>query len=414
LNLALDIALTHLRSRKRQTLVSVLGVAMGVGFFIAITALMQGFQEDFVRRVIDNSPHITMKDDYRDPPRQPVELVYAPAAIQLRGVKPKTEIRGIRRAGQIMESLRDWQGLTVSQVLQGQGFLRYGSKERSSTITGIEPDRERLVTRLDKDIVAGSIESLKTAANGIILGKGLARRLAVEMNDTITVTSPIGVIMKMKVVGLSHTGVIAFDETSAYVLLKKNQVLQGKTNIVNQIRMRTDDVNTARAIAAKVEERFDYRTESWDEANEGVFGVFVIQNMIMYSVTGAILIVACFGIFNIISTVIFEKTRDIAILKSMGFAEGDVRAIFLLEGLALGVIGAGLGCALGLGLTYLLSIVRFQAVGLVEIQKFILKWSIWHYAIASSIAMGSAMAAAYIPSRRASKVNPVEIVRGAA
>ena len=414
MNLALDIALTHLLSRKRQTLVSVLGVAMGVGFFIAITALMQGFQEDFVRRVIDNSPHITMKDEYRDPPRQPVEVAYAGAAIQLRGVKPKTEIRGIRRAGQIMEALQAWQGLTVSQVLQGQGFLRYGSKERSSTITGIEPDRERLVTRLDKDIVAGSIDALKTAANGIILGKGLARRLAVEMNDTITVTSPIGVIMKMKVVGLSHTGVIAFDETSAYVLLKKNQVLQGKTNIVNQVRMRTDDVNTARAIAAKVEARFDYRTESWDEANEGVFGVFVIQNMIMYSVTGAILIVACFGIFNIISTVIFEKTRDIAILKSMGFAEGDIRAIFLLEGLALGVIGAGLGCALGLGLTYLLSVVRFQAVGLVEIQKFILKWSIWHYAIASSIAMGSAMAAAYIPSRRASKVNPVEIVRGAA
>jgi lipoprotein-releasing system permease protein len=414
LNLALDIALTHLRSRKRQTLVSVFGVAMGVGFFIAIAALMQGFQEDFIRRVVDNSPHITMKDEYRDPPRQPVEIAYAGAAIRLRGVKPKTEIRGIRRAGQIMEALQAWQGLAVSQVLQGQGFLRYGSKERSATITGIEPDRERLVTRLDKDIVAGSIDALKTAANGIILGKGLARRLAAEMNDTVTVTSPTGVIMRMKVVGLSHTGVIAFDETSAYVLLKKNQVLQGKTNIVNQIRMRTDDVNAARAIAATIEARFDYRTESWDEANEGVFGVFVIQNMIMYSVTGAILIVACFGIFNIISTVIFEKTRDIAILKSMGFAEGDVRTIFLLEGLALGVIGAVLGCALGLGLTYLLSIVRFQATGLVEIQRFILKWSIWHYVLASAIAMGSAVAAAYIPSRRAAKVNPVEIVRGAA
>ncbi|MCW5772139.1 MAG: ABC transporter permease [Rhodospirillaceae bacterium] len=412
--LALDIALTHLRSRKRQTLVSVLGVAMGVGFFVAITALMQGFQQDFVRRVNDNSPHITMKDEYREPPRQPAEIVYAGGAIKLRGVKPKTEIRGIRRAGQIMEAVRAWQGLTVSQVLQGQGFLRYGSKERSATITGIEPDRERLVTKLDKDIVAGSVDALKTTANGIILGKGLATRLAVGLGDNINVTSPTGVIMLMKVVGLSHTGVIAFDDVNAYVLLKKNQILQGKTNIVNQIRMRTDDVNAARALAAKIEARFGYRTESWDEANEGVFGIFVIQNMIMYSVTGAILVVACFGIFNIISTVIFEKTRDIAILKSIGFAERDIRAIFLLEGLALGVIGAGLGCALGLGLTYLLSIVRFHATGLVEVQKFILKWSIWHYAIASSIAMVSAMAAAYLPSRRAAKVNPVEIVRGAA
>jgi lipoprotein-releasing system permease protein len=413
-NLKLDIALTHLKSRKRQTLVSVLGVAMGVGFFIAIASLMQGFQEDIVRRVIDNSPHITMKDEFRDPPRQPVEIAYAGGAIALRGVKPKTEIRGVRRAGQIMQALTSWQGLTVSQVLQGQGFLRYGSKERSATITGIEPDRERLVTRIDKDIVRGSLDSLKTAANGIILGRGLARRLALEVNDTVTVTSPTGVIMRMKVVGISHTGVLAFDESSAYVLLKKNQVLQGKTNIVNQIRMRADDINQSRTLAAKIEGRFGYRTESWDEVNEGVFGVFFIQNMIMYSVTSAILIVACFGIFNIISTVIFEKTRDIAIMKSMGFAEADIRSIFLLEGLALGAIGAIIGCVLGLLLTYMLSIIRFKAVGLVEIQQFILKWSFWHYVIASGIAMGSAVAAAYIPSRRAAKVNPVEIVRGAA
>ena len=414
MNLKLDIALTHLKFRKRQTLVSVLGVAMGVGFFIAIASLMQGFQEDIVRRVIDNSPHITMKDEFRDPPRQPVEIAFAGGAIALKGVKPKTEIRGIRRAGQVMQALTLWQGLTVSQVLSGQGFLRYGSKERSATITGIEPDRERLVTRIDKDIVKGSLDALKTAGNGIILGRGLARRLALEMNDTVTVTSPTGVIMRMKVVGISHTGVLAFDEVNAYVLLKKNQILQGKTNIVNQIRMRIDDVNAARPLAAKIEARFGYRTESWDEANEGIFGVFFIQNMIMYSVTGAILIVACFGIFNIISTVIFEKTRDIAIMKSMGFAEGDVRGIFLLEGLALGALGAIIGCVLGLCLTYLLSIVRFKAVGLVEIQQFILKWSMWHYAIASGIAMVSAVAAAYIPSRRAAKVNPVEIVRGAA
>jgi lipoprotein-releasing system permease protein len=136
--------------------------------------------------------------------------------------------------------------------------------------------------------------------------------------------------------------------------------------------------------------------------------------MIMYSVTSAILIVACFGIFNIISTVIFEKTRDIAILKSMGFAAGDIRTIFLLEGLALGALGALIGCALGLFLTYLLSVVRFKAVGLVEIQQFILKWSFWHYVLASAIAMGSSVAAALVPSRRAARVNPVDIVRGAA
>jgi lipoprotein-releasing system permease protein len=414
MGLALDIALTHLRHRKRQSFVSVIGVAMGVGFFIAIAALMQGFQEDFVRRVIDNSPHIVMKDEFREPPRQPVEIAYASGAVAILGIKPKTEIRGIRRAGQIMQALEDWPGLTVSQTLRGQGILRYGSKERSVAVIGIEPDRERRVTKLEKDIVQGSVEALKTAANGIILGRGVARRLGAELNDTIALASPTGVVLKMKVVGISSTGVVAFDEANTYVLLKKNQILQGRSNVVNEIRVRVDELGEARAIASKIEARFGYRTEGWEEANEGVFGIFVIQNMIMYSTTGAILIVACFGIFNIISTVIFEKTRDIAILKSMGFAAGDIKRIFLLEGFAVGVVGSAAGCLLGLGLTYLLSIVRFKAVGLVEIQQFVLKWAIEHYAIASLMAMVAAVLAAYIPSRRAARVNPVDIVRGAA
>ncbi len=129
--------------------------------------------------------------------------------------------------------------------------------------------------------------------------------------------------------------------------------------------------------------------------------MFVIQNAVMYSTTGAILIVACFGIFNIISTVIFEKTRDIAILKSIGFEAGDIRRIFLFEGLAVGLIGSAFGCALGFGLTHLLASVQFDIKAMVETKGFVLKWSIWHYAIASAMAVGSAVLAAYIPARRA-------------
>jgi lipoprotein-releasing system permease protein len=414
LGLALDIATTHLGGRKRQSLVSVLGVAMGVGFSIAISALMQGFQGDFVQRVIDNAPHITLKDEYREPQTQPAEIVAAGGAVELHGLKPRNEIRGIKRAGQIAQELAAWPGLVVSATLSGQGFLRYGGKDRSATITGIEPDRERRVTKIEKDIVEGSLEALKTAANCIILGKGLARRLGVKLGDTITVTSPVGVILKMKVVGLSHTGVIAFDEVNAYVLLKKAQILQNRTNVINQIRVRTPDVNAARDVAARIEARYGYRTESWDETNEGVFSIFIIQNAVMYSVVAAILIVASFGIFNIIATVIFEKTRDIAIMKSMGFAERDIKRIFLLEGLVLGAVGGALGCLLGLTLVYIMSLVRFDVRGIVEAQGFVLKWTIWHYVIATAVAMASSVAAAYFPARRAARVNPVQIVRGAA
>ncbi len=413
--LALDIALTHLAARTRQTLVSVLGVAMGVGFFVAMSAMMQGFQQDFVNKIVDNTPYIVIKDEFRTPPRQPARIAYADAAIDLRGLKPRDEIRGIKRAGQILKVVSDWPGVAAaSPTLQGQLFLRYGGKEVSVSSVGIDPERERRVTKLEKDIKQGSLDALKTTNNGIIVGAGVARKLGAEMHSIVTAVSPKGVILRMKIVGLIQTGIVQIDDSQAYLLLKKSQILQQRINVVNQIRIKTTDLNQAHAIARQIENRFDYKAESWEESNAGVFGVFVIQNAVMYSTTGAILIVACFGIFNIISTVIFEKTRDIAILKSIGFEARDIRRIFLLEGFAVGLIGSLLGCALGFALTHLLGAVRFDIKAMIETKGFVLKWSVWHYVIASAMAMASAVLAAYLPARRAAGVNPVTIIRGAA
>ncbi|MGB8274769.1 MAG: ABC transporter permease [Alphaproteobacteria bacterium] len=413
MGLVLDIALTHLKTRTRQTAVSVLGVAMGVGFSVAMASMMQGFQRDFISRVIDNSPHIIMKDEYRNPPEQPVARVYD-GAVELRGLKPEEELRGIKRAHNTISVLSTWPGLSVAPTLEGQVFLRYGSADVSANLIGIDPDRERKVTKIEKDLIAGDLDALKTAPNGIIVGYGLARDLGVAMSDTVTAVSPVGVIMRMKVVGILRTGIIAVDKTQAYTLLKKSQVLQNRTNVINQIRIHLDDVSKARATAALIERRYGYRTESWEEANEGIFGIFVVQNAVMYSTTGAILIVACFGIFNVISTVVFEKSRDIAILKSMGFTELDIRRIFLAEGLAVGAIGSVAGWALAYTLVRILGAVKFHIEGMIEAQGFILYTSVWQYVIASSVAAASATLAAYLPARRAARLNPVEIIRGAA
>ncbi len=413
--LSLDIALTHLAARKRQTLVSVLGVAMGVGFFVAMSAMMQGFQQDFVNKIVDNTPYIVVKDEFRTPPRQPAQIAHADGAIKLHGVKPRDEIRGIKRAGQIVKVLQDWPGVAAaSPTLEGQLFLRYGGKEVSVSAIGIEPDKERRVTKIEKDIAEGSLDALKTTNNGVIVGAGVARKLGAQMHSIVTAVSPKGVILRMKIVGLIRTGIVQIDDSQAYLLLKKAQILQQRINVANRIRIKTLDLNRAHAIARQIEARYDYKAESWEEANSGVFGVFVIQNAVMYSTTGAILIVACFGIFNVISTVIFEKTRDIAILKSIGFEAGDIRRIFLFEGLAVGLIGSVFGCALGFGLTHLLGTIEFEIKAMVENKGFILKWSVWHYAIASAMAIVSAVLAAYIPARRAAGVNPVSIIRGAA
>jgi len=414
MRLTLDIALTHLLHRKRQSLVSVLGIAMGVGFFIAMAAMMQGFQRYFVAKTIDVSPHVIMKDEFRVPPRQPVESLYAGGAVRLLNVQPLDERRGIKNGMATVEAIGSQPGVAAAPTLTGQVFLRFGSKDVSTTLYGIVPARERRVSQLERDLVQGRLDSLLTAANGILLGHGLAAKLGVGLGDTVSATSSAGVVLKMKVVGVFHSGITAKDNFESFTLLKKAQILHDRPNVVNEIRLRLADVNQAAALAHSLETRYRYRTESWEETNKNILGIFVIQNGIMYSTVSAILIVAAFGIFNIITTVIHEKERDIAILKSMGFGEGAIRNVFVLEGVVVGIVGTLIGWLLGFGLTELLASIRFRVEGFVTTEGFVLYYTFKHYLLAGAFALPSAVFAAWLPARKAAAVNPVEIIRGAA
>lgn len=410
--LELQIALQHLLHRRRQTVVSLLGVALGVAFFIGIASMMQGFQRDFVARIVDIQPHIIVKDEFRTAPEQPVERVYGNAVIELRGLKPRDEVRGLRGARNMLAVLEEEPGLHVAPTLSGNILLRFGSKDVSANVTGIIPERQRQVTHLEKDMIAGTLDSLYGTANGLIIGDGVAKRAGIRMDDLVSVVSPVGVAMKMKVVGIFSSGLTLMDNFETYVLLKKAQVLQNRPNVINRINLRLDDVEQAAEVAARTERRFGYRAEAWQEQSRNVLGIFVIQNAIMYSTVGAILIVSCFGIFNVISTVVFEKTRDIGILKSMGFRDSHIRRIFVLEGVVVGLIGMVLGWGLGYGIVEFMGSLRFEMEGFVKAQGFILYRSPTHYLISGAMAVISATLAAWVPARRASRMNPVDIVRG--
>lgn len=413
LPLGLSIALQHLRHRRRQTLVSLLGVALGVAFFIGISAMMQGFQRDFIARIIDVQPHIIVKDEVRDPPRQAVERTFPGGAIALRGLKPREEVRGIRGARNMIATLEELPGVHVAPALYGNLLLRFGGKDVSVNVTGIQPERERKVTHLEKDLLSGSLDALYTTSNAIILGEGVARKAGIREGDLISAVSPLGVVLKMKVVGIFRSNITLMDNFETYTLLKKAQILQNRPNVINRVNLRLDDVEQAAPLAAEIESRFGYRSEPWQEQSRNVLGIFVIQNAIMYSTVSAILIVACFGIFNVISTVVFEKTRDIGILKSMGFRDKDIRRIFLMEGLIVGLVGTVIGWLMGWGLIEFMASIHFDMEGFVKAQGFVLYRTPRHYLISAAMAVTSATLAAWIPARRASRLNPVDIVRGA-
>lgn len=417
MELLLEISLGHLRQRLRQTLVSVGGVALGVGFYIAVAALMQGSQDDFVQELVDSMPHITIKDEFRSPTVQPAErLLGEDALVAMHGLKPRDEVRGLRDYQSIMRTVERLDGVqTVAPALVGSIILRYGAKEYGTSLIGIDPEREGQVTNLEDDLIQGSLEELDASADGLIISRSTANRLGLAYGDRLSVVTTAGLVRSMKIVGLykgSSSPMAGAAAGPAYVEIRKAQVLLDKPNTANQVRLRLADYEAAPDYSRRIEARIAYKAEAWQEENQTILSLLVIRNAILYAIVGAILVVASFGIFNVISTVVMEKQRDIAILKAMGFSRRDVEVLFLVEGLIVGIVGALIGWGVGWGLVNLLATITFEVEG--DIERFPLDHSVLHYVLGSIFSILSASLAAYLPARKAAKLHPVDIIRGAA
>ena len=410
MRLILDIAVTHVLARVRQTIVGLLGVAMGVGFSIMMAALMEGSQRDFVSQLVDSLPHITLSDERRQPPRQPSEDAYA--AVEISGLRTQAIRPGIKNPFAIVATLETWLDGKVAPSTQARAVIRYAGRDTAASVTGIDPRREALVSKLATQIRQGTIESLYKSSNAIILGDKLAAKIGARVGNTINVVSGNGQVLSCTVVALFHSGLSQADETQAYTLLKTAQILSGQTGLVNGLRIRVRDILDAREIAARVEVQTGYKAVSWQEANEDLLSAFQIRNFIMYTVVGAILLVASFGTYNIISTITHEKTRDIAILKSLGFTSAVVRRIFLIESMLIGVAGMLVGWGLGFVLCLALGSIEFKSP-FMDATRLPIYYTPLHYILAGAVALAASGIAGYLPARKAASVHPVDIIRGA-
>lgn len=410
MKLVFDIATTHVLSRMRQTLVGMLGVAMGVGFSVMMAALMEGSQRDFVAQLVDSLPHVTMSDERREPPPQPAEDGYDLVAFS--GLRTPVTRPGIKNPYAIMASLEGWLDGAVAPSVQSRAVIRYAGRDTAASITGITPERERAVSKLATQIRHGNLDSLYKSSNAIILGDKLAAKIGARVGNTIALTAGTGKTMSATVVALFHSGIAQADETQAYTLLKTAQILAGQTGLVNAMRIRVADITQAMTVASRIEAQTGYKSVSWQEANEDLLSAFEIRNFIMYTVVGAILLVASFGTYNIISTITHEKTRDIAILKSLGFTSRTIRAIFLLEAFLIGLAGTVLGWVLGYILCIGLGSIEFKSP-FMDATHLPIYYTPLHYLLASAVALSASGIAGYLPARKAASQHPVDIIRGA-
>ena len=328
MNLTISIAVSHLLSRKRQTIVSLLGITLGVAFFLAVSALMSGSEKDFIKRLVDNSPHVTVYDEFRNPRPQPATLAFPNAVVELRSVKPRTEVRGIRQYKQELAFIAGLPDLRVAPVLSGQVIITFAGKDLGATINGVVPDAMKHVSTIEEHMTAGSLDTLASNPDGIVIGTGLADKFRIGMGKNVTVTSPVGVIRTMKIVGMFRTGNAAYDEGQVFVVLKRSQNFLNRPNVANRLILKLNNPDNSPDVARIIEAGFGYKAQSWQEASADLMSLLKVRRVIMYSVVSAILVVASFGIYNVISTVVLEKTRDIAMMKSMGFLPRDILFIW--------------------------------------------------------------------------------------
>ena len=410
--LPLSIAFAHLMARKRQSAVSISGVTLGVAIFIGIAAMMNGFHNYFLSQLVDTNPHIVISDEFREAAPQPLTALHPDGAVEVRRVLPRDPVRGISGAAAILEALNASDGVAAAPSLTGQVILRRAGRDYAITGIGVEAPREERVTDIVHDMVEGSFGALASEPNGLIIGRELADKMGVGLGDSVVASTTATGHTSLKIVGIFHTGIDVEDQTWGIVPLTRQQAMQNRPRVVNQIHVRLDDVSRSIPLAGQIERRWGFKAAAWEETYARVLDVFALQDKIMFLTTASILIVAGFGIFNVISTIVMEKARDIAIMRSIGMPGASVVAIFLIEGIVVGVIGMIMGWFAGWGLSALIHLMPAPTGRAGDVLP--IKLTPLSYLEASVIALLSAAGAAWLPARKAACADPLTIIRGSA
>ena len=348
----LFVSIRHLSAKKSKkfislnTWISIAGVGLGVMALIVVIAVMSGFSKDLRDKILGTNSHVVVSNMNR---------------------------AMVENYDGILKKVRSVEGvMAAAPFIMNQVMLINGDRVSGIVVRGIDPEKEETVSDLGKNMVSGTVSDLKTKSSfsgeikgrekknraGIILGKELLRRLGVRVGDIVSMVSPVsrvtpvGLIPRMKlfkVVGIFESGMYEYDANLSFILLKSAQKFFSMKNGVSGIEVRVADIEQAGNIASVIQNKlgFPYLVRDWMRMNKNLFSALKLEKIVMFIILILIIFVAAFNIVSTLFMLVMEKTREIAILKSMGASCSSIIKIYSYQGLVIGLVGTFLGCAAG-------------------------------------------------------------------
>jgi lipoprotein-releasing system permease protein len=412
----LNIAKTHLLTKMKSTVTASLGVTFGIGAYITLVSFMTGLNQMLDDLVLNQTPHVHIYNEIEPSKEQPISLLpeFENTFNVVRSVRPKFGQQKIHNALPILNYLKKDENVKgATPQLRAQIFYLSGSIELGGSLIGVDIMEEVRLSNIQDNIIDGTPEALKNNENGILLGAGLAQKMSLSVGDRVQVSTVAGNVFPLKIVGIYQSGIAEIDNVQSFANLKTVQRILGEAqNYITDIHMKLFDISNAPAMARQLQKQFKVKATDINEANAQFETGSNIRNLITYAVSITLLIVAGFGIYNILNMLIYEKMKDIAILKATGFSGTDVQLIFMSQAMIIGFVGGLLGLLVGFGFSVLIDSAPFETEALPTITTYPVNYRLSYYVIGIVFALISTFVAGYLPSNKAKRIDPVRIIRG--
>jgi lipoprotein-releasing system permease protein len=401
-----DIALTYTITSRKQTFVAVLGVLLGMSVYIFMNSMNKGFDRSANASFFKSTPHIRLyKDDVLSAP------LNKDTATTTIIVNPKIvpSSKKMNDPASIVAQLRsDKEVALVLPQVSVSGFYSIGESQINGKIIGLKPASGDSMFDISSFMVQGEFIDLAKSPNGVVIGSGIATKFNVEAGDRISFLSSRGITESLEIVGIFETSNAAEDKSKAYVNLSKaQQLMKESSSYVSDININLVDYKRATKKAEEITKVVGYKAEGWEEAFSSYVAGSKMRTVVITFVSLTLLLVSCFGIYNILNMTVSQKINDIAILKAMGFNGADVVRIFVTQAMIVGVLGVIGGVSLALVLVNLMKHVYIGG----DIGYFPIRFEPFQFAKGITIGLFITFLAGYIPARKAAKVDPVTIFR---